>query len=163
MRSREPDDAGSPGRRRRTALLALVLLDWHAVRMIMALGCCVILPGLGWARRMRIRDLGDSIALTVVLSLCITVVVATAMVLSDHWSTAGGAVALLVVGAAGFVPVSRLEKILPVPARGPRRALVSVGDGDEDWIDWYADARRRAEARDADADQQRWWDWEATR
>jgi len=46
--------------------------------MIAALGGCLVLPGLGWARRLRLRDLGDTLALTVVLSLSITAVVATA-------------------------------------------------------------------------------------
>ena len=68
-------------RRRRvlTGLLAalllalLTLVSPHGVRVGLAVVGCLVLPGLGWARKMRLGDRGDTLALTVVLSICTTV------------------------------------------------------------------------------------------
>ncbi len=164
------------GRRLATAIslvLAALLLgrlswDVHAVRMILALACCLVLPGLGWSRRMRLRDAGDTLALAVVLSISASVVVATAMALAGQWSTVWGTVVLLAVAGLGFVPSRTLQRLSPVPARSPRRAAVAgLGAADPDWVDWYADARRRSAAARARADAEaraietQWADWYA--
>ena len=117
-------------------VVALALaLDAPAVRMVAALAGCLVLPGLGWARRLRLRDLGDTIALTVVLSLSITAVVATGhgrdrSVVAGRpgWrssprSTALGFVPVrAVVVRAGVVVLGRPARDAELPLRGrPRR------------------------------------------
>ncbi|HEY5981077.1 MAG TPA: hypothetical protein VIT41_15740, partial [Microlunatus sp.] len=101
-------------------VLALALaLDAPAVRMTAALAGCLVLPGLGWARRLRLRDLGDTIALTVVLSLSITAVVATGMAVTGTWSAPVGLAVLAAATVVGLVPLRSVAV----------RAAVVVGGG----------------------------------
>ena len=65
-------------------VLALTIPD--GVRVGLAVVGCLLLPGLGWALKMRFSDLGDPVALAVVLSICSTVAVGTAMAVSGGWS-----------------------------------------------------------------------------
>jgi hypothetical protein len=92
------------------AALVVVLLATNlpAARLTMALAICLLLPGLGWARRRRFGDLGDTVALAIVLSICMTVAVGTAMVLSGYWSPGWGLAVLAGIGLAGFVPARLL-------------------------------------------------------
>lgn len=151
------------------------LLDPGAVRMLAALVVCLLLPGAGWARRMRLRDGGDTLALSVVLSICATAAVATLMAVTRHWSPAAGLVILLGVGAAGFLPAGSLAARVRSALHRPRlrRALdpalvAAAEDAAEEWQDWYADARRRVDAERAEqlaaaeAAEQEWRDWYAT-
>jgi hypothetical protein len=157
------------------ALALALALDAPAVRMIAALAVCLVLPGLGWARRLRLKDLGDTIAMTVVLSLALTAVVATAMTVTRTWSPSAGLAILAVVSVLGFVPVRALagNVVVVVLGRSAREAepeLVPVGlegtQGDG-WADWYADARahsdqeRRQREAEAEAAEQDWRDWYA--
>ncbi len=158
------------------AALALALglaLDAPAVRMAAALVVCLVLPGLGWARRLRLKDLGDTIALTVVLSLSITAVVATAMALTGAWSPVAGLVILVAITGLGFVPVRAVVVRAGVVVLGradrheDRPPVVEVGDVGDGWTDWYADARarsdeeRRRREAEAEAAEQDWRDWYA--
>lgn len=158
------------------AALALALglaLDAPAVRMAAALVVCLVLPGLGWARRLRLKDLGDTIALTVVLSLSITAVVATAMALTGAWSSVAGLVILVAITGLGFVPVRAVVVRAGVVVLGradrheDRPPVVEVGDVGDGWTDWYADARarsdeeRRRREAEAEAAEQDWRDWYA--
>lgn len=158
------------------AALALALglaLDAPAVRMAVALVACLVLPGLGWARRLRLKDLGDTIALTVVLSLSITAVVATAMALAGAWSSLAGLVILVAITGLGFVPVGAVVARAGVVVLGradrheDRPPVVEVGDVGDGWTDWYADARarsdeeRRRREAEAEAAEQDWRDWYA--
>lgn len=160
-------------------LLVVVAVAWlvdpHALRVVAALVVCLLLPGAGWARRMRLRDGGDTLALTVVLSICATAVVGTLMAVTHHWSPLSGLVILLGVSAAGFVPagavVARIGSAVlhrPRPRRALDPAVVAAAeDAAEEWTDWYADARRRADAAKAqqlaaaEAAEQEWRDWYA--
>ena len=88
------------------ALLFAVLLATNlpAARVAFALAICLLLPGLGWARKMRLADLGDTVALAIVLSICATVTTGTAMAVSGSWSPGWGLAVLAGVALAGFVP-----------------------------------------------------------
>ena len=142
-----------------------------------------MLPGLGWARKMRFGDLGDTVALAVVLSICTTVAVGTAMAVSGTWSLgmgpggAGAGVALagfvparLLVDRAGGPPCDsgspgsrRRRGLGGVVPRDPAgqgqagcRAAVPASEASAVWVDWYADVKRRAaeeRAREAAAKQ----------
>ena len=183
MRTRSPGGAEckqSVGRRGRTGhgRCMLWLSRWRstlrAVRMTAALVGCLVLPGLGWARRLRLRDLGDTIALTVVLSLSITAVVATGMAVTGPWSPLGGLAVLAGIAVLGFLPVrslvARAESVVlggTALAPRPRPVTVDAGDTEDGWTDWYADARARSDeeqrrrAAEAEAAEQDWRDWYA--
>ena len=161
-----------------------VVFELPALRMVLAVLVCLLLPGWGWARRFRTRDRGDTLALTVVLSICATVVVSTAMVVTARWSTLAGVLVLVAIGAAGLVPESALARLRdavslqPAPAGGPldqgwgaaRRHRPGTGATDQppeetEWVDWYVGARRRAAEERArlralrrEADEQ-WAEW----
>lgn len=107
---------------------AAVLLPVPALRMAAALLFCLLLPGYGWARRMRPGDWGDRLALALVLSICATVAVSTTMAVSRHWSTAWGLVVLGVISVTGFLPQGLLtERLLPSRRRREARAVVTAG------------------------------------
>jgi hypothetical protein len=139
------------------------------VRMAVAVLGCLLLPGLGWARRLRLRDKGDTLALTVVLSLCSTAIVATSQVVAGWWSPVGGLLALGAIAVLGFVPgrsvVERTGTFLLGPTeQGP---YVHSEAAEEEWKDWYADAVRRSDEEhrrrlaEAEAAEQEWKDWYA--
>jgi hypothetical protein len=155
-------------------VVALALaLDAPAVRLAAALVGCLVLPGLGWARRLRLRDLGDTIALTVVLSLSITAAVATGMAVTGLWSPAAGLAILTAVTVVGFVPVRAVVArtavvVLGRPTTGEDRPqAIDLDDAEGGWTDWYADARarsdeeRRRREAEAEAAEQEWRDWYA--
>jgi hypothetical protein len=150
-------------RRRTRLLLALpcavlvgvpLATNLPAARMIFALAICLLLPGLGWARKMRFGDLGDTLALAIVLSICMTVAVATPMVVFSSLSIGWGLTALSAMAVAGFLPIrqlldrARTAIRLPTPKTqngtiaGPSPAVVTVTDP---WLDWYTAVQRRAE------------------
>ncbi len=93
-------------------LVACVVLPavWPPLRLGAAAFFCVLVPGSGWAWRLartgRILS-ADRLAVAVVLSLCATIAVATAMVVAAQWSVSVGMVVLGVVAAAGYVPWAR--------------------------------------------------------
>lgn len=91
------------------AVLALVFLPIvvESVRLLYLVALCLLLPGAGWAYRATNADVVDRIALAVVISMSATILVATAMVVTDSWSVAGGVAALAAVGLLGFVPGPR--------------------------------------------------------
>lgn len=86
--------------------LAALPVFVESVRLIWAVAFCLLLPGSGWAYRAD-GDVVDRIALAVVISLCATILVSTAMVVSNSWSVPGGVVALAVFTLLGFVPFDR--------------------------------------------------------
>ena len=160
------------------ALLPVVLAsNLPAARVTLALVACLLLPGLGWAQKMHLGDIGDTLALAVVLSICMTIAVATAMAVADAWSLGWGLAALGGLAAAGFVPVRLLldragaavrlriagfdndrgawsdwyRETLEAQAR-QARAAADATEASAVWVDWYADAKRRAaEAREREA------------
>ena len=163
------------------ALLVAVLLaiDLQVARAGLAVAGCLLLPGLGWARKMHYADVGDTLALASVLSICMTVAVGTTMVLSRSWSLAWGLAALGGLALAGFVPARLLldraraavqlriagfsddgvawaewYRQTQEQARARALAATSASEAAAVWVDWYADVERRAEegrAREAAA------------
>ncbi|HEY5784394.1 MAG TPA: hypothetical protein VIT65_06435 [Microlunatus sp.] len=165
---------GGPATVAALALALALALDAPAVRMVAALAACLVLPGLGWARRLRLKDLGDTIALTVVLGLSLTAVVATGMAVTGTWSPVAGLAILAAVTVLGFVPVRAVVVRAGVLVFGRsgdemERELVPVDldDSEDGWTDWYADARartdeeRRRRAAEAEVAEQDWKDWYA--
>ena len=170
--------------RRRTQVLAALLgavlvvallANLPAARVALAIAVCLLLPGLGWARKMHFGDLGDTVALAVVLSVCTTIAVGTAMALSGRWSVGWGLLVLAGVTLAGFVPGQLLAGRTLAAVRSGfgddggawadwyretqqqallRRARpgVAASEASAVWVDWYADVKRRtAEAREREA------------
>jgi hypothetical protein len=74
------------------------------LRVGLVTSACLLLPGLGWARRSHLRDAGDKLALAIGVSICAMTVIGMTMAVAGRWSAPAGAVALLAVAAAGFVP-----------------------------------------------------------
>jgi hypothetical protein len=161
-------------------LVAILLaIDLQATRAGLAVVGCLLLPGLGWARKMHYADLGDTLALASVLSICMTVAVGTTMVLSRSWSLAWGLAALGGLALVGFVParllLDRASAAVQLriagfsddggawaewyrqtqdQARARALAATSASEAAAVWVDWYADVERRAEegrAREAAA------------
>lgn len=91
------------------ALLGVLLVLVPGFRVICASAFCLLAPGSGWARRLSLDSRADRWAMALVLSICATVAVATAMVVAGLWSAVGGFVALGVITVAGFVPVDSLR------------------------------------------------------
>jgi hypothetical protein len=156
----------------------LLATNMPAAQVALALLGCLLVPGLGWARKMHLGDLGDTIALAVVLSICLTIAVATAMAMSGSWSLEWGLAALGGVALAGFVPVRLLfdrvgaavrlrmagladdggtwadwyRETQEAKVRQAARAAATAREASAVWVDWYADVRRRAaEAREREA------------
>ena len=130
------------------ALLPVVrAANLPAARLTMALIACLLLPGLGWAQKMHFADLGDTLALAIVLSICMTVAVGTTMALSRSWSLSWGLASLGVLALAGFVPARLLLDRASAAVRLPIAGFADDGG----WADWYRDRRQEAKARAAQA------------
>lgn len=148
------------------ALVALLLVaDPSLGRLALAGVACLVLPGLGWARKMRLGDPGDTLAMTLVLSICTTVAVGTAMALAGAWSVGGGLAVLGLVALGGLVPGRAWAEQLGGGLRRnagsgaddvwagwqfdvelrQRRAERAAREASEVWGDWYADVERRVE------------------
>jgi hypothetical protein len=121
--------------------VVVLLFGWSGLRLAAALALCVLLPGWGWARRLRPADRGDTLALAVALSLCATVAVSTAMVLADRWSWTVGAACLAGIAGLGFVPARRLLSGLGLWIWW---RLSARGISFTDWYAAYAERRRLA-------------------
>jgi uncharacterized membrane protein len=83
------------------------LLRWGLVA-----AACLLLPGLGWARRSQLQDAGDRLALAIGISISAVTVVGTTMAITGLWSASVGLIALLAVAIAGFLSKSVLNAIL---------------------------------------------------
>ena len=152
-------------------LVALLLTtNLPAARVAFALAICLLLPGLGWARKMRYGDLGDTLALAIVLSICMTVAVGTTMAISDAWSLRWGLVALGGVALAGFVPAQLIADRTGAAVRlriaAVRLRMAGVADDGGAWAEWYRETQqqakvRRARAATASEASAVWVDWYA--
>lgn len=87
------------------AVLLVIASEFDWVRMVCAALFCLVVPGYGWARRMRLKDRGDTLALTAVFSICATVGVGTALAVSGWWSPPAGFAMLVLIALGGFVPL----------------------------------------------------------
>jgi hypothetical protein len=81
------------------------------LRLVVVAAACLLLPGLGWAFRWRLRDTGDKLALAVAISICAITLIGTTMAVTGRWSTSGGGIALLVVAITGFLSRGVLKAI----------------------------------------------------
>ena len=88
-----------------TALYLVLLFTNSEIRLISATLFCLLAPGYGWARRMPGNSPGDTLALAVVLSICTTILVATAMAVFDAWVPVTGFVILTAIAIVGIVPL----------------------------------------------------------
>jgi hypothetical protein len=88
------------------------------LRVVVVAAACLLLPGLGWAFRLQLRDAGDKLALAIGISICAITLIGTTMAVTGRWSTSGGAIALLAVAITGFLS---------------RRVLKAIGTG----LKWF--------------------------
>jgi hypothetical protein len=81
---------------------ALVVFDIDTpVRAPILLAFALVIPGLGWAWRLRLSDRGDTLLLAVAISVCVLVVVGEGMALLRLWSFKGGFLLLAVIALLG--------------------------------------------------------------
>ena len=125
-------------------IVVLLATNLPAARVAGALAICLVLPGLGWARKMRYADLGDTLAMASVLSISTTVAVGTTMVLTRSWSLAWGLAALAGVALAGFVPA---RPLLERAASAVRFRIAGFGDDGGEWAEWYRETQQQARVR----------------
>lgn len=85
------------------AFVILMSLELEWLRSTVAIGFCSIAPGLGWARCLNFKNIGDTWAMTAVLSISMTVVVATAMAVTGLWSPLLGIGTLCVFSVLGIL------------------------------------------------------------
>lgn len=98
----------------------LVLPDVDTwVRIPAVLAFALIVPGLGWAARMRLEDVGDTLLAAVTISVSLLVVVGEGMALAHRWSITDG---FLVLAAAALLGIA-----LP---HGAGRHVTSTGPAD---------------------------------
>ena len=100
----------------------------------LATAACLLLPGLGWAGKLRLEDAGDRLALAIAISICALTVVGTIMVVLGSWSTPLGLAVLAAVGAIGILP-GRLLKNVSAPLstlRKSRTKSAARSDSDPD-------------------------------
>jgi hypothetical protein len=98
-----------------TTLTAALLFinDTTPARIPVALVFALVIPGLGWACRLRQRDLGDTLLLAVTISVCLLVLVGEGMALLRLWSVTGGFLILAVIGVFGACLPQRFRPPLP--------------------------------------------------
>lgn len=87
------------------ALLFILAVAVTEIRLTFMTAFCLLVPGYGWARRMQLKDRGDTLALTVVLSLGASVLVGTALAVSGWWSPLAGLAILVLITIGGFMPL----------------------------------------------------------
>lgn len=87
------------------ALLFILALAVTEIWVAYMAAFCLLVPGYGWAHRMQLKDRGDTLAMTVVLSLCASVLVGTAMAVSGLWSPLAGLAILVLITLGGFAPI----------------------------------------------------------
>jgi hypothetical protein len=106
-----------------TALTAALLLvdDSTPARILVALAFALVMPGLGWAERLRLRDRGDTLLLAVTMSVCLLVLVGEGMALLRVWSVPGAFVVLAAIAllGVGLPERFRLPQRLRSRQRGP--------------------------------------------
>jgi hypothetical protein len=85
------------------AILLLTTGRIGTLRLVVVAAACLLLPGLGWAFRLGLRDVGDKLALAIGISICAITLIGTTMAVTGRWSTSGGAIALLAVAITGFL------------------------------------------------------------
>jgi hypothetical protein len=106
-----------------------------SLRLGIVAAACLLLPGMGWASKLRLGDAGDRLALAIAISISALTVVGTTMVVLGRWSTPLGLVALAAVGAIGFLPrrllapvSARLSSLRIATLRKPKKNSVGTPD-----------------------------------
>ena len=111
-------------------LVGLLAVNPSVGRTVFALAVCLLLPGLGWARKIHVGDLGDTLAWAILLSICMTSAVATTMVLSRSWSLGWGLAALMAIAVIGHLPTRNLaERARTAKRLRPSNPLIGRGFG----------------------------------
>jgi hypothetical protein len=81
---------------------AMVLRDVTTpARIPVLLAFAIVVPGLGWAYRLRLPDRGDTLLLAMTISVCLLVVVGESMALLRLWSVPGGFLVLAAIALLG--------------------------------------------------------------
>lgn len=74
-----------------------------AVRIPLLLVFTLVCPGLAWSRLYPLRDIGDTIAVSIGVSAALAVVVGEAMALTRWWSPGFGFAVLVAVTGVGLL------------------------------------------------------------
>jgi hypothetical protein len=72
-----------------------------SARIPVVVAFAVVVPGLGWAWRLRLSDTGDTLLLAVTISVCSLVVIGEGMALLRLWSVERGFLVLAAVALLG--------------------------------------------------------------
>lgn len=70
-------------------------------RIPVVLTFAIVVPGLGWASRLRLSDAGDALLLAVTISVCSLVVIGESMALLRLWSVERGFLVLAAIALLG--------------------------------------------------------------
>lgn len=82
-----------------TALVIFGADSW--IRIPVVLAFAVVVPGLGWAWRLRLADPGDTLLVAVTISIGLLVVIGEGMALLRLWSVQGGFLVLATIALLG--------------------------------------------------------------
>ena len=93
------------------ALLLVATGRIGTLRLVVVAAACLLLPGLGWAFRSQLRDVGDKLTLAIGISISVITLIGTTMAVTGRWSTSGGVIALLAVAITGFLSRGVLKAI----------------------------------------------------
>jgi hypothetical protein len=83
-----------------TGLVVFGATSW--IRIPIVLAFAVVVPGLGWASRLRLADAGDTLLVAVTISIALLVVVGESMALLRLWSVQGGFLVLAAIALLGI-------------------------------------------------------------
>lgn len=94
------------------AAIGLVILPIavEPVRLLYAVVFCLLAPGAGWAYQSRVGDAADRLALAVMISMSVTICLATAMVATNTWTVPRALAVLTAISVLGFVPYRRARR-----------------------------------------------------
>lgn len=95
-----------------TATVVFDAMSW--IRIPVVLAFAVVVPGLGWAWRLRLSDAGDTLLVAVTISIGLLVVIGEGMALLRLWSVQGGFLVLAAIALLGIA--------LPRHGQRPRHA-----------------------------------------
>ena len=90
-----------------------------AVRLPVTVAFVLVVPGLGWSRRLGLRDGGDTAVLAVALSICAAVLISETMALLHLWSPEAAFLVLEALALAGVLLPERWSRSVPPLPQSP--------------------------------------------
>ena len=90
------------------ASVAFGATSWLRIPVVLAFA--VVVPGLGWAWRLRLADAGDTLLVAVTISIGLLVVIGEGMALLRLWSVQGGFLVLAAIALLGITLPGRWRR-----------------------------------------------------